>query len=93
MAVLYAKKSVEIKPDCHNLDTLAVAYAEYNDFVDAIKTHQKAVDLCKLHNPDLVPKMKKHLENYKHRIKVREECPGFESEREQLRKWQSGDLQ
>ncbi len=68
-ALLFAKASVEIQANCQNLDTLAVAFAECGKFEEAIDTHKKAVEVCKLNNPELIPDLEEHLKNYMLKIK------------------------
>ncbi len=92
-ALIYTRKSIEIKANCRNLDTLAVAFAECGKFENAANTHKNAVLLCKENNPELLTAIEKHLEYYELKKPIREECPGAEVEMEQLRKWQKGDLQ
>ncbi|MBU1342567.1 MAG: tetratricopeptide repeat protein [Proteobacteria bacterium] len=88
-AVAYAQKAVGIKADCRSLDTLAVAFAGNGKYEDAINTHRQAIDICRSSNPELLSEVEKHLENYNLKKEFREDCPGVEIEKAQLRKWQS----
>ena len=88
-ALIYAKKSVEIKADCKNLDTLAVAFAACGRFEDAINTHKRAINFCKSTNPELLSEVQKHLKNYRLKKALREECPGARITMDQLREWQN----
>ncbi|MEH0021378.1 MAG: hypothetical protein V6Z89_17120 [Desulfobacter sp.] len=87
-ALIFAKKAVKIKPDCKNLDTLAVAFASYGKFEDAISTHKKAIKICKSNTPELLPQVERHLEYYKFKKKLKEKCPGAYIEKGQLLEWQ-----
>lgn len=88
-ALEYAQKAVEIKADCRSLDTLAVTFAGNGHFDEAINIHKRALELCKMDNPELLSEIEKHMENYKIKKALREKCPGAEIERNQLYKWRS----
>jgi tetratricopeptide (TPR) repeat protein len=91
-AVYFAKKSIEIQENCHNLDTLAVASAAKGDFKGALDAHKKAVKLCKSNNPEKVDVIHSHLKYYEENKPIRETCPGLGLELDQLKKWKHGKL-
>jgi tetratricopeptide (TPR) repeat protein len=91
-AIAYAKKSVEIKSNCRNLDTLAVAFAGKGMFEEALNINKKAIKACKIEDPELVGAVEKHFYNFEKKKAIREKCPGVDVEWEQLEKWQKGLL-
>ncbi|MCP3942527.1 MAG: tetratricopeptide repeat protein [Desulfobacteraceae bacterium] len=86
-ALLYAKKAVSLRPNCKNLDTLAVAFAGSGNSEKAITIHKEAINVCKSNNPELLPEVEAHLENYIQKQVVREKCPGAKVEKNRLREW------
>lgn len=45
-AVTFAEKSVSMKKDCYNVDTLAAAYAEAGNFERAVQLEEEAIRMC-----------------------------------------------
>ncbi|MFC1883325.1 tetratricopeptide repeat protein [Thermodesulfobacteriota bacterium] len=62
-ALEYALKSVSIKKNFKNMDTLAAAYAETGDFAMAVKSEEEAISMCP--DPKLKEEFKRVLEAYK----------------------------
>jgi tetratricopeptide (TPR) repeat protein len=91
-ALKFAQKSINIDRNFVNLDTLAVTYAECGEYEQAIDIVKQAIALCKVNTPELLPSIEKHLESFLLKKPIRENCPGKNTELEQLRKWQSGSI-
>lgn len=74
-AVEYAKKACHLSDYKHapTLDTLAAAYAEAGDWVEAVKWQQEALTLAAEKHPADVQGMKERLEMYKMKKPFREE--------------------
>ena len=86
-AAEYAKKSIAIKSDLGNLDTLAVAFAGCGKFEEAINTVNQAIDLCKSERSEALSELEKHLETFKLKKDLREECPARKQIQETLQTW------
>lgn len=87
-ALGYARKALELEHNLFNIDTLAVAWAEYGEYEQAIDTVKQAIALSKKDRPELLPDLETHLKSFLQKKPIREKCPGAKTELEQLRKWQ-----
>ncbi|MDM8552264.1 tetratricopeptide repeat protein [Desulfobacterales bacterium HSG2] len=72
-AILLSEQAVKICKNPTTMDTLSAAYAENGNFAEAVKTVEIAITLIKKDSdPEILSKLKKHLESYKAGIPWRE---------------------
>lgn len=69
-ALQYSKKAVSLDPSAHNLSTLAAAYAENNNFNEAINILKKLIDE-RQDNDEVKVKLKRYLTSFKNHKPLR----------------------